>query len=1204
MALQIADNFSYKGGKPLDSRLVSTTLASLLSIPSYDIYDGIMVYVESEDKYYVYDSANTVDANLDKWREFTSGSGGNLDILRYSKIFTAEVNNQEDIALADISSADIQVNQLINDTAGIIGKVVSVNATNNLVKVQILSKDTIVKNEVVEYDGELEPEINKMQTINFSDIITIETITNFGLNHLIYDANGTLAKILAKDTTAGTLTVIPVSIDVAIMTNDVYLYSKPLNKDVNSVALISFADISTSKLIEDVDVNQLVYDNNGTLAKIVAVDLNNSTLSVCTITNASDTTVEVYLYQGTNLTKIPNNNSILMFSDLDTSKAINDIKVGELVHDSDGTIAKITMVDIPNGEILVKTLSVSGMGVAPVLKELVLKNGGSGYTVGDIIQSSTAGIFAEVLSVDSHGMITSIGTTTSTIVSTAGIGAVVDYDTVLYGAFGRNWAPISNSSAHVAYIVGENFTYDQGMKATITAAGTGYAVGDIVNVGGGYFRVVTVDTGGKVTKLSYSRSTTISTSGSGLAATVSISNDIFIIPSNVWSNAQRNTFELTNDDGASVSFNRLDGVTERCSAGKDSIYRFTFDSLNGAIYQEKTEISGGIGPFVPFKNYKKDDIIISNNVIYISKDNHVAAASLGADIVHWEEMRKQMTSGMRYVKVKLALDSTISSGTWTVLGGNYVEGDGSMYDANDKGYRAPVDGLYILNLNPISFNGASSSSANGITYNTTSAINWLTNNQRTGNCTTGATVIKYLKAGDKLYNQLHINRTLASTDIAVDCYIEFTLLTDDRSDNLIAEATLSVPTTIAVGSYNMIFKDSSNISVLNGNKIILPEDGSYIVSTDLVLVNNGVSGILETAIKDSSGNTIIWNNARGTAVSALSLCGIISGSKGTQFNMVSYKDVAQSNITVKITPKIRLFKIKSVDSHIDSHDLYKDSGSLLSYDDWIANKMRSEQLTVTTKINSMQPIGDTPTVIQSTYQSGEASMYSNGKFIAPISGLYAIVTNNIRTADLSCAKSLGIKKNNISNNYVDILATNLFTSRINSTTYIGWLNKNDYLTVVLYSASATTISNPATDYPDENKITFVLLNAGITSSYDVNKPHLWPVNTEVNLGDGLYGYRTSGTITVNKDIQHEVILRQDTEPFYPISNGGYWCFRNDNMSDVYAVGQYILDGTVKRYSAINNHKQGANQLLVFLTLTSNDRTDAPYDVWCTYKKGV
>lgn len=71
----LADNFQYKGRKPIDTRLVFDTLADMLATEESIIYDGILVYNKETEKYYSFKTNNTVDVNFGKWREFESGSG-------------------------------------------------------------------------------------------------------------------------------------------------------------------------------------------------------------------------------------------------------------------------------------------------------------------------------------------------------------------------------------------------------------------------------------------------------------------------------------------------------------------------------------------------------------------------------------------------------------------------------------------------------------------------------------------------------------------------------------------------------------------------------------------------------------------------------------------------------------------------------------------------------------------------------------------------------------------------------------------------------------------------------------------------------------------------------------------------------------------------------------------------------------------------
>lgn len=67
MSLNIGDNFSYLGAKPLDTRRVYTNKAALDAVSLSTVYEGMIVYVQSEDKYYRLKSGI--------WVEFSAGSG-------------------------------------------------------------------------------------------------------------------------------------------------------------------------------------------------------------------------------------------------------------------------------------------------------------------------------------------------------------------------------------------------------------------------------------------------------------------------------------------------------------------------------------------------------------------------------------------------------------------------------------------------------------------------------------------------------------------------------------------------------------------------------------------------------------------------------------------------------------------------------------------------------------------------------------------------------------------------------------------------------------------------------------------------------------------------------------------------------------------------------------------------------------------------
>lgn len=76
MSIAIADNFNYKGQKPLDARIQYATVANMKSATTSDLYDGCLAYVTETKKNYQYDSSNTTDPTTGKWRELQTGGGG------------------------------------------------------------------------------------------------------------------------------------------------------------------------------------------------------------------------------------------------------------------------------------------------------------------------------------------------------------------------------------------------------------------------------------------------------------------------------------------------------------------------------------------------------------------------------------------------------------------------------------------------------------------------------------------------------------------------------------------------------------------------------------------------------------------------------------------------------------------------------------------------------------------------------------------------------------------------------------------------------------------------------------------------------------------------------------------------------------------------------------------------------------------------
>lgn len=74
MSINIADNFSYLGTKPLDGRIKYATVALMKTQAESTLYDGCLAYVDEDGKMYQYKSSNTVDSTTGRWREYSTGS--------------------------------------------------------------------------------------------------------------------------------------------------------------------------------------------------------------------------------------------------------------------------------------------------------------------------------------------------------------------------------------------------------------------------------------------------------------------------------------------------------------------------------------------------------------------------------------------------------------------------------------------------------------------------------------------------------------------------------------------------------------------------------------------------------------------------------------------------------------------------------------------------------------------------------------------------------------------------------------------------------------------------------------------------------------------------------------------------------------------------------------------------------------------------
>lgn len=538
MSIKVADNFLYQGRKPLDNRILIDTVANMVAMADAIIYDGMIAYVQADKKFYVYDSTNTVDPVLAKWRELKTGGTGNASVLEYAK----NTDYKKDTLVYDGNElarvkADFKSD---NTTGNTTTQSFELDITNNnLILIPTEIKFNQLSNEISDYIG--------------GQIFTnVSTITNYKQAITIADT-------------------------------DVFLYNgSQLTNDQKKNA----------KLIQIIDASK----NLVGIAIIKSYNANQFTIYALEYNPKISGTFKVYKSDATINTTI-DTQTTLQLTDLPTGTIIADIEVNHLVYDTKGTVAKVDSINTLTNEVIVTTITnaIEYMPKAPDTKEFTVVNAGTGYTVGDIIETTTSGIFGEVNNIGPNGEIVSLQMTTQTTQSVTGTGATIDYSQTIYGGFGNQWAALSNAAVLVAETVADKFEYLQGYSFSIDNAGTGYTVGDVIgtddpNV---FVEVKVVDTNGEILEVKYVRNNTINTTGTGASITTTPNPDMFIIPDTIW-NIGMSVFSITNDAGAMTEFYRNGDNPVKYNAGPDNkIYKFEYDEINGVIYQSSYKIEGG-----------------------------------------------------------------------------------------------------------------------------------------------------------------------------------------------------------------------------------------------------------------------------------------------------------------------------------------------------------------------------------------------------------------------------------------------------------------------------------------------------------------------------------------------------------------------------------------------------------------------------------
>lgn len=439
MAILLADSFTYKGKKPLDSRLVCDTLSDMVSMPESIIYDGILVYIKSDDKYYKFNSNNTVDSSLGKWREFNQGVTGNFLVQEYNqdisykkdslvylgdKIARVEhdftSNNLSGFSITESFEDDIKnlhINLINTD---------HVHIMNMYAQSNMYLKDTLV------YNGDLIARV-------MNDFVASS------------DVGDTIDDSFEKDVTLGNVLVLNKEAEPGIKP---YKQNTFFSKDK-----LVFADGRIGRVLQD----YISDDTGSTIEESINIDIKNGNLREM---------AESYKFKLYKTIKDMNKQidaiNILQSSDIvfEHGEDIHNMCINEAVYGPLGTLALIIDIDVNAGQIKAKTVNSREMDFMPPSPntynyEIVLP--GAGFSVGEIVPTSLPDVNVEVMSVGINGEILAINATSETITNANGVGASINAEMVFHVSNGKQWFELPQNKKNAVikeYRQGETYETD------------------------------------------------------------------------------------------------------------------------------------------------------------------------------------------------------------------------------------------------------------------------------------------------------------------------------------------------------------------------------------------------------------------------------------------------------------------------------------------------------------------------------------------------------------------------------------------------------------------------------------------------------------------------------------------------------------------------------------------------------------------------
>lgn len=121
----------------------------------------------------------------------------------------------------------------------------------------------------------------------------------------------------------------------------------------------------------------------------------------------------------------------------------------------------------------------------------------------------------------------------------------------------------------------------------------------------------------------------------------------------------------------------------------------------------------------------------------------------------------------------------------------------------------------------------------------------------------------------------------------------------------------------------------------------------------------------------------------------------------------------------------------------------------------------------------------------------------------------------------------------------------------------------------------------------------------VTGTYKLTRPNTWPENTQLNFGDGLFGYRSTGSGTTTFDgysgqtYQKEINYRPDTF----VKAGGTITV---NTLPYAFTGVNGFSSSQNKFSGASCIRTSGGKLNVYIYALGNSPVPTTHDIWVTY----